>query len=169
MIDERQERMDAAMVDMYGAVAAMIRRDRVGTRLLLADLRREVRSTTELLVAISFATLQRLEAAFEQRSLRTQDRPLAGEIVRTAVEYGAAPASAVHAAAWRLDAVRRNDRRRARRDVHGSRRVADDEQLVAGAVALLASTVELAAACAGDPAEVAAQQLCLAASMRRTA
>ena len=169
MIDERQDRIDAAMVNLYGSVAAMIRGDRIGARLLLADLRLEMRSTPELLVAVSFATLQRLEAAFEERSLRTHDRPLAGDIVRTAIGYGAAPASSVHAAAWRLDAVRRNDRRRARRDVSGSRRIATDEQLVAGAVALLAAVVELAATCAGDEADVAARQLCLAASMRRSA
>jgi hypothetical protein len=169
MIDARQRRLDAAMVDLYGAVAAMIRCDRVGARLLLAELRADVRNTAELLVAISFATLERLEAAFDDRSLRPHDRPLAGDFVRAAVGYGAATTSAVHAAAWRLDAVRRNDRRRARRDVTGSRRIATDEHLVAGAVALLAAVVELAARSAGDDPDVAARQLCLAASMRRSA
>ncbi|MEZ5249578.1 MAG: hypothetical protein R2713_10310 [Ilumatobacteraceae bacterium] len=48
---------------MYGAVAALVREDRIGMEVLLDDLRRTCTDPTELLATMAFATLDRLDAA----------------------------------------------------------------------------------------------------------
>lgn len=155
-----------ALGRLYGAATALVADDRDGAMLLLDDLRDGFGSLTELLVTVSLATLERLEDAFRHQSLRPPDasRPSARTMLATAEGYRVAPPRSVHAAAWRLDAVRCNDRSRAAADAAESAAAGGDRQLVAGAVALLAAALTHGAIANGEDPLDAARRLCLAAS-----
>lgn len=158
-----------AMSQLYGSAAALVRGDRPGAELLVTDLRASIPSLEELLVTVSVATLERLEDAFKHVSLGDPRRPIAQQMITRAVSYRIARPAAVHAAAWRLDPVRRADRAAATDNVAHSRRVGNDEELVLGAVALFAAALELGAATRGFDAEATARRLCYAVVLERRA
>ena len=167
MHDDEIVRVREALVCLYGSVAAVMRRDAEGTELLLTDLTGCFADLEDLLVAISVATLERLEAAVGAGPTiePTQGRPIAQELLSVAHGYRMAERDAVQYAAWRLDAVRQGDRHQVLLDIAGSRAIADDDELVRGAVALLAATVVLWARRNGQTADAAITDLCLAASL----
>ena len=158
-----------AMSQLYGAAAALVRGDRPGAELLVGDLRMSIPSLEELLVTISVATLERLEDAFRHVSLGDPRRPIAQQMVARAVSYRIARPATVHAAAWRLDPVRRADRAAAAENVAQSRRVGSDDELALGAVALFAAALELGASSRGIDAESTARRLCYAVVLERRA
>ena len=166
-IESDEATVRAAMGQLYGAAAALVAGDQEGAALLIGDLRSAFSSVTELLVTISFATLERLEHAFADRSLRPPDGapPSARTILTEAERYGVAPARAVHTAAWRLEAVRCNDRRRVVTEATEWSSAGAEGQLVSGAVALLAAALAHAATAVGDDPLRVARRLCLAASV----
>ena len=167
MHDDEIVRVREALVCLYGAVAAVMRHDDDGTSLLLADLTGCFTDLDDLLVAVSVATLERLEAAVGAGpSIEpAQGRPIAQELLSVAHGYHVANRDAVQYAAWRLDAVRQGDRHQVILDIAGSRAIATDEELILGATALLAATVVLWARRTGQAPATAVRDLCLAASL----
>lgn len=165
--DDEIVRVREALVCLYGAVAAVMRQDADGTELLLADLTTCFADHDELFVAISVATLERLEAAVRAGpSIEPHEgRPIAQELLAIAQSYHVADLDTVQFAAWRLDAVRQGDRSQAVADILGSQELADDRHLVLGATALLAATVVLWARRTGQSPARAVSDLCLAASL----
>jgi hypothetical protein len=160
-----------ALVNLYGAVAAVVRGDTDGARLLLDDLEHCGADLTELLAAISIASLERLGVALSApgsghgRDETSHGRiDLATRLVRDARDYRVASPRAVHEAAWRLDAVRRGDRLQAVRDVESATATSTPTELLFGATALLAAIVALWARNSGQSTRRAATDLCLAAS-----
>lgn len=155
-----------ALVSLYGAVAAVLRHDHLAVDLMTADLVDAFGDVTETLMAISSATLERLEVAlgcgmpFGEESGCTARR-----VLSLATDYDLADERAVHAAAWRLDAVRTGDLERAAADVTSSQVLGSDIELVHGAVALLTAIVAIWALRTGRSARVAASELCLAAAV----
>ena len=145
----------------------MVRSDAQGADLLLYDLRNSFDDLGEALIAISFATLERLEAAVAAGpSFQAHDgRPIAQELLSLAQAFGHCDHETVHSAAWRLDAVRQGDRHQASIDIEHARSIASEDELLGGATALLAATVVLWARRSGQASTVAASELCLAASM----
>jgi len=165
--DDEIVRVREALVCLYGAVAAVMRHDDDGTALLLADLTSCFGELDDLLVAISVATLERLEAAVGAGpSIEpAQGRPIAQELLSVAHGYHVANRDAVQYAAWRLDAVRQGDRHQVVLDIAGSRAIANDGEIILGATALLAATVVLWARRTGQTPTRAISDLCLAASI----
>jgi 3,4-dihydroxy-2-butanone 4-phosphate synthase len=165
--DDEMVRVREALSCLYGAVAALLRQDRSGCELLLGDLRDAFDDVGDVLVAISVATLERLEAAVSAGpSIAPHEgRPIAQDLLALAAAFGSASHHTVQYAAWRLDGVRQGDRRQAVDDIRRARTEADDDELVRGAVALLAATVVLWARRTGQTASRAASDLCLAASL----
>lgn len=158
-----------AMSQLYGAAAALVRGDRPGAEMLVVDLRQSIPSLEELLVTVSVATLERLEDAFRHASLGDPRRPIAQQMIARAVSYRIARSATIHAAAWRLDPVRRADRDTAADNVASSRRIGSDDELVHGAVALFAAALELGAVTRGIDAEATARRLCYAVVLERRA
>lgn len=146
---------------IYGAAAALIQNDREGAGLLLDDARWTGVETASMLVAISFATLDRLGAALEGGKPDPQ-HDLARDLLDRALGFRSAPPEAVHSAAWRLEAVGRRDCEQAGIDVDRSRVVGTDAQLLLGAVGLLAAVVEFGADRRGRDATRDIRRLCLA-------
>lgn len=145
----------------------MVRSDVRGTDLLLRDLKYSFEDLGEVLVAISIATLERLEAAVAAGpSFQPRDgRPVAQELLSLAQQFGHCDHETVHSAAWRLDAVRQGDRHQASLDIEQARSTASEDELLGGATALLAATVVLWARRTGQSTTAAASELCLAASL----
>lgn len=167
MHDDEIVRVREALACLYGAVAAVMRDDDDGASILLGDLRSCFDDVADLLVAISVATLERLEAAIAAGPAiePAHGRPIAHELLSVAHGYDVAARDAVQYAAWRLDAVRQGDRHQVMLDVAGSRAIASDEELINGAAALLAATVVLWARRTGQLPGHAVVDLCLAASL----
>lgn len=167
MHDDEIVRVREALVCLYGAVAAVMRHDDDGTALLLSDLAHCFADVDDLLVAISVATLERLEAAVGAGpSIEpAQGRPIAQELLSVAHGYHVCALDTVQYAAWRLDAVRQGDRHQAVADIAGSREIATDQELILGATALLAATVVLWARRTAQAPSRAITDLCLAASL----
>ena len=153
-----------ALSALYGAAAAVARRDYEDAVTLVAHLL-DTHDVHEVLLAASFATLERLEAVMNGRPVpqRRDTRMFAGNLLELATATGLCSPQAVNAAAWRLDAVRLDDAAAAAEAIVISRRRLDDADLVAGAVAVLSVVVAIAAADAGEPAAESAQNLSLAA------
>ncbi|MCB1001521.1 MAG: hypothetical protein KDB40_19680 [Acidimicrobiales bacterium] len=152
---------------MYGAVAALVREDRIGMEVLLDDLRRTCTDPTELLATMAFATLDRLDAALTtgtQLSPR-ETRALAQRLLTDAHRFALVDAIPVQAAARRLDAVRRHDHGLVAAEVMHARTAASDPELLFGAVALLAATVNIWAERSNRSLHKAIGDLCLAASV----
>lgn len=164
---EHPEALYEAMSQLYGSAAALVRGDRPGAEMLVADLRASIPSLEELLVTVSVATLERLEDAFRHVSLGDPRRPIAQQMISRAVSYHIARPAVIHAAAWRLDPVRRADRLAATENVAHSQRVGADDELVLGAVALFAAALELGAMTRGIDAETTARRLCYAVVLER--
>lgn len=158
-----------AIVNIYGAVAALVRGDADGAGVLMADLRDEFEHLAEPLVTLSFVTLEQMQVTYDPSLPDDPPAPTAEELIDHARSFGIATGRAVHAAAWRLDAVRRCDGRRVRRDLRSSREAGDDDELVAGAVALLAAVVAAGARRRGEPAGAVTRELCLAAVLEHAA
>ena len=152
---------------LYGTVAAMVRRDDEGVTILLDDLTECLPDVEELLIAVSVATLERLEAAVGAGPgiPPAQGRPIAQELLCLAQSFHRSEPDTVQFAAWRLDAVRQGDRHQAHADIAGSLDLATDRDLVLGGAALLAATVLLWARRTGQDPSDAAKDLCLAASL----
>ncbi len=131
---------------LLGAAAAIDRDDPEGAREALGQLLRDdvgldAVAHIEVLAAASMLTLDHLEAAVARRSGIGAGRPDPVELIDRAVGYGVAPRTSVLAAAWRLDAVRCGDHHRATQEVSMSWAAGDELDLLAGAAALLASTM----------------------------
>ena len=152
---------------LYGAVAAMVRHDDEGVTILLDELTACLPDVEELLIALSVATLERLEAAVGAGPgiPPTEGRPIAQELLGLAHGFHRSDPDTVQFAAWRLDAVRQGDRHQAHADVAGSLQRATTRDLVLGGAALLAATVLLWARRTGQRPSHAAMDLCLAASL----
>jgi predicted DNA repair protein MutK len=165
--DDEMVKVRSGLVCLYGAVAAVLRRDDLGRDLLLADVRDAFDDLGDVLVTISLATLERLEAAVMCRPVVGGDggRPIAQEILRVAKEYEICDPSAVRSAAARLDGVRQGDRIRAAEDVREACELATEEDLVRGGTAVLAATVAVWARRSGQSPRRAATELCLVASL----
>lgn len=151
---------------MYGAVAAVVRDDRAGVGLLLTDLHDAFDDFTELLAAIAFATLDRLDAALEAGPALSprESRTLAEHVLVDAHRYALAEAIPVQTAARRLDAVRRHDHEMVAAEVQNARSVASDDELLWGATALLTAVACAWARRTGRPPNAAVAELCLAVS-----
>ncbi len=160
-----------ALASMYGAVAAVVRDDRAGLDLLLWDLYQSFDDFTELLATMSFATLDRLQAALAVGHAPSprETRALAEHLLTEAHRLALADAVPVQSAARRLDAVRRHDHDEVTAEVEHARTVATDVELLNGATALLAATVAVWAERAGRNATRAVSDLCLAASVEPVA
>lgn len=167
MHDDETVRVRSALVCLYGAVASVMRHDVDDARLLLTDLHDAFEDIDEVLVAISLATLERLEAAVGSGpSLAPQQgRPIAQELLFVAHGYGVARLPAVQSAAWRLDAIRQGDHGQALADISAGRMRTTDAELVLGAISLLGATVELWARRTGQSPCAAIGDLCLAAAL----
>lgn len=167
MFDARNDQIRDTLVSLYGLVAAVLRDDREGVDILLDDLRTSFEHVHELLTAISFVTLDRLDATIDDAGALSEDdgRSLAADLLTLARHYDLAAPAAVDAAAWRLDAVRRRNHGQVVVDIDEARRVASDTELLAGAAALLTATVSLWARRTGRSPRRAAAELCLAASL----
>ena len=152
---------------LYGAVAAMVRRDDEGVTILVDELGSCLPDVEELLIAVSVATLERLEAAVGAGPgiPPTEGRPIAQELLALAQGFHRSEPDTVQFAAWRLDAVRQGDRHQAHADIAESLEMATGRDLVLGAAALLAATVLLWARRTGQEPSHAAMDLCLAASI----
>ena len=155
-----------ALASLCGAVASMERQDHVAVDVLIALLRRSFDHVSDVLVIISLVTLDRLDAAMNgedgQRSWTDIDT---SKLLSTAFGSGRAERCTVSAAAWRLDAIRTGDLASVGADIAESRLVANDDELIRGAIALLATVVALGAERRGVSARQASSDLCLAASM----
>jgi hypothetical protein len=149
---------------LYGAAAALAR-DEHGDAALLVDHLIDTVDVHAVLLAASFATLERLEAAMADPDgpVRRDTRSFAIYLLDLATSLGLGSRQSVHSAAWRLDAVRLGDAAAASEAIMTSRRQLPDADLVAGAVAVLSVMVSIAAARDGEPAPASAQHLCLAA------
>lgn len=166
-VDDQPGSIYDAMGQLYGSAAALVRGDRVGVELLIEDLCRSLPSLEELLVTVAVATLERLEDAVRHVSPGDSGQPIAQQLITRAGSYRIARTATIHAAAWRLDAVRCGDRSTAADDVLNSRRIGDDYELVHGAVALFAAALEFGAAARGVDAEETARRLCYAVVLER--
>lgn len=165
MIHDETLRVRTGLVFLYGAVAAVVRGDAPGARMMLEDLRDSSDDLTELLAAISVISLERLQAALTTGELAPDTRRvLAGALISRATAFNVSTARAVHGAAWRLDAVRCGDHQRAARDVANDAADSSASELVLGATALLAAIVALWATSSGLSPRRAAADLCIAAS-----
>lgn len=167
MFDAKNDQIREALVCLYGIVAAVIRDDRVGMDLLMADLELAFDSRYELLTTVSFATLERLDATIDDSRVLSEDdgRVMATDLLSLAQHYGIATTTAVQSAAWRLDAVRRRDHERVVTEIDGARQLADDRELLAGSAALLTAAVCVWARTTGRSPRRAASDLCLAAAL----
>lgn len=158
---------------MYGAAAAIERDDREGMELLLHDLYHAYPDFASLLMAMSFLTLDRLDAALSEPDPTaaplspSERRTLAEQILGDANGYEVTDAVAVHAAAQRLDSVRRWDAEQLAADVDAARAVTSDSDLLYGATALLTATLAVWADRTGRTRARAIRELCLASSAKR--
>jgi hypothetical protein len=163
---------------IYGAVAAVVRDDVVGSDVLLADLHESFGDFSELLAALSFATLDRLDAALATGDVLSprERRAMAQFLLTEAHRYallsaagtGRAGAVPVQSAARRLDAVRRHDHEQVLAEIEDARTVSSDAELLWGATALLAAVVAMWAQRSGQSPRRAAAGLCMAVSVAAT-
>jgi hypothetical protein len=167
VFDARNDQIRDALMSLYGLVAAVVRDDREGIDLLLNDLRESFDNPHELLTAIAFVTLDRLDATIDDcgRLDEHDGRNLASDLLTLARHYDLAGPGAVEAAAWRLDAVRRRNHSQMVAEIDDARALATDDDLLAGAIALLTATVSLWARRTGQSPRRAAADLCLLASL----
>ena len=166
MTDRAGFRSGDTLSALYGAAAALTRDER-GDAELLVDHLLESADVHAVLLAASFATLERLEVAVSGSSApwRGDLGTFAAELLRLAACAGFGSREAVHAAAWRLDGVRLGDGAAASEAIVVSRARIPDADLVAGAVAVLSVMVAIAAERTGEPVPASAQHLCLAAQL----
>jgi hypothetical protein len=155
---------------IYGAVAAVVRDDRVGTGVLLGDLRESFDDVAELLSTLSLATLDRLDAALAagDKLSPAERRAMAQFLLTEAHRYAMSDAVPVQSAARRLDAIRRHDHDQVLAEIEQDRALASDEQLLWGATALLSAVVALWAQRSGVSPRRAAADLCMAVSVAAT-
>lgn len=167
MFDARNDQIRDALMSLYGLVAAVVRDDQEGVEILLRDLRQAFDNPHELLTTIAFVTLDRLDATIDDcgRLDEHDGRDLAADLLALAHHFHLAGPGSVEAAAWRLDAVRRRNHTQMVAEINGARMLATDDDLLAGAVALLAATVSLWARRTGQSPRRAAADLCLMASL----
>jgi hypothetical protein len=155
-----------ALLALCGAVASMERDDHVAVDTLITLLRRSFDHVSDVLVIISLVTLDRLDAALNGDDRRRSGSQLdARLLLSNAVGAGRADRCTVDAAAWRLDAIRLGDLAGAGADIAESCFIATDDELIRGAIALLATIVAFGAERNGMSSQQAAGDLCLAASM----
>ena len=167
VISDTSDDVRDALSSMYGAVAALVRADRVGMDLLLRDLVDSSPDITETLATMAFATLDRLDAALSAGHVMSarETRSLAQQLITDAHHYALVDALPVQAAARRLDGVRRHDHAHVATEVMHARTMASDTELLWGATALLAATVSVWAERSGRTMTEAVGDLCLAASV----
>ena len=112
-------------------------------------------------------SLDRLDATIDDcgRLDEHDGRNLASDLLTLARHYDLAGPGAVEAAAWRLDAVRRRNHSQMVAEIDDARTRATDDDLLAGAIALLTATVSLWARRTGQSPRRAAADLCLLASL----
>lgn len=157
---------------MYGAAAAIERADREGMELLLHDLYHAYPDFATLLMAMSCLTLDRLDAALAAPDSNvtplspSERRSLAEQILDDANAYEVTGSVAVHAAAQRLDCVRRWDAEQLAAEVDAARAVTSDSDLLYGATALLTATLAVWADRTGRTRARAIRELCLASSAK---
>jgi len=154
------------LMSMYGAAAAVERDDRAGLHLLLNDLYESYEDFPALLTAMSYVTLDRLDAALALSGDRAvsgeESRELAQRLLVGANSYAITDTASIHAAAQRLDAVRRHDTVAAIQEVRTARAIVSDADLLCGATALLTATIGVWADRAGEDRTAALRGLCLA-------
>jgi len=162
-----------ALVNLYGAVAAVMRKDWPALRLMESDLTEALEGVEDVLIVISLATLECLWDGFgfvERHPGATgpdsdNSAVAAKELLAIAAGFELSSPEVVNAAAWRLEAVRSGDRDRAAADIVQSKRLGSEAELVDGAIALLAAIVTRQAHRSGRSAQRLASDICLAVSL----
>ena len=154
-----------ALVNLYGSVAAVIRGDRFAAELLQSHLADELGDHGDALILIALATLERIEEAPFAVTAAGPSCTLAREMLDIARTYHPSPHTTVHAAAWRLEAVRSGDEAAAAADIELSRSMALHAELMRGSIALLAGIVTVFATLNRRLPEDFATELCLTASL----
>ncbi|MCU1388039.1 MAG: hypothetical protein JWL72_1377 [Ilumatobacteraceae bacterium] len=155
-------------MSLYGSVAAVIRGDWFAAELLQAHLINEfgeIGEIGDLLILIALTTLERIEEAPFAELEAGPSCALAREMLETARTYHPSSHTTIHAAAWRLEAVRSGDPASAAADIELSRSMALDSELMRGSIALLAGIVTVFATRNGRLPEDLATELCLTASL----
>jgi hypothetical protein len=156
----------AALISLYGAVAAVVRSDEIAMDLMSADLRAALDGVDEVLIIVALATLKCLEDAVDDndRHPMTSDSA-AREMLSIASRLSTSTSPAlVNSAAWRLDALRRGDHVAAADDLARSKRLGTEAELIHGSIALLAAVVTRRALHCGRSPHSLASELCLAAA-----
>ena len=172
MTSATSHRAPDPLCSMYGAAAAVERADREGMELLLHDLYHTYTDFATLLMAMSCLTLDRLDAALSESDAQgapltsSERRSLAEQILGDAHAYEVTGAVAVHAAAQRLDSVRRWDAEQVAVEVDAARALTSDSDLLYGATALLTATLAVWADRTGRARSRAIRELCLASSAK---
>ena len=162
-----------ALVNLYGAVAAVMRKDWPALRLMVSDLTDALEGVEDVLIVISLATLECLWDGFglverhpgSMDSGADNSAVVARELLAIAAGFDLSSPDLVNAAAWRLDAVRSGDRDRAAADIVQSQRLGSEMELVDGAIALLAAIVTRQARRSGLSPQRLASDICLAVSL----
>jgi len=163
----------AALVNLYGAVAAVMRTDWPALRLMVSDLTDALDGVEDVLVVISLATLECLWDGFgfverhpgAVESDADNSAVAARELLAIAAGFELSSPDLISAAAWRLEAVRSGDRDRAAADIIQSLHLGSEAELVDGAIALLAAIVTRQARRSGRSPQRLASDICLAVSL----
>jgi hypothetical protein len=142
----------------------MERDDQVAVDSLIALLRESFDHVSDVLVIVALVTLDRLDAALSDLQLSGSQLD-ASQLLLDAAECGRANRCTVDAAASRLEAIRVGDLEAVGADIAQSQFLAPDDELIRGAIALLAIIVAVGARRDGVSPRYAARELCLAASM----
>ena len=164
----------AALVSLYGAVAAAIRKDWPALRLMVSDTVDALDGVEDVLIVIALASLECLwdgcgVAGAEPSTSESDNSGVAArELLAIATSLELSTPDMINSAAWRLDAVRCGDRMRAAADIAQSRRLGSERELIDGAIALLSAIVTRQAHRSGRSPQGLAADICLTVSLAAT-
>ena len=161
----------SALVSLYGAVAAVTRKDWPALRLMVSDVTEALDGVEDVLIVISLASLECLWDGWGFADPSPADTNpensgvAARELLAIAGNLELSTPELINSAAWRLEAVRNGDRMRAAADIVQSKRLGSEPELVDGAIALLTAIVIRHARRSGRSPQRFAGDICLAVSM----